>query len=321
MVLVSLPGAAQGRLPAHVPGAQPGRPARFASVIALAPAGWVWTSGQRSWSRCSVSPSPSGNTTFRRALSCTSGRSSTASTRLARRPGVMCPDSARSDAQAVPPGPWEVTSAAATVCSSSLISTYRCSSCLAGGTVLAPSCTVRSHGSQRSSGGGAETAPGRAAGPVPVTVPRLLGLLTELTACRSLEQTCALSLTITSRHCVPARDEGPHTWGGGRSVHVTLRNQHGAALAQVSALPGARSRSTDMPAEPHPPQPRTYQHAGNHPAQRTCLRPGRINPASAWDTRLRRPVTGGVHDGDLRLWVRPPKRATLIVGTCLGRST
>ena len=252
MVLVSLPGAAQGRLPAHVPGAQPGRPARFASVIALAPAGWVRTSGQRSWNRCSVSPSPSGNTTFRRALSCTSGRSSTASTRLARRPGVMCPDSARSDAQAVPPGPWEVTSAAATVCSWSLISTCRCSSCLAGGTVLAPSCTVRSHGSRRSSGGGAETAPGRAAGPVPVTVPRPLGLLTELTACRSLEQTCALSLTITSRHCVPARDEGPHTWGGGRSVHLTLRNQHGAALAQVSALPGARSRSTNMPAKPHP---------------------------------------------------------------------
>ncbi len=26
-------------------------------------------------------------------------------------------------------------------------------------------------------------------------------------------------------------------------------------------------------------------------------------------------------DGDLRLWARPPKRATLIVGTCLGRST
>jgi hypothetical protein len=59
---------------------------------------------------------------------------------------------------------------------------------------------------------------------------------------------------------------------------------------------------------------------GNHPAQKD-LPAARINPASAWDTRLRRPVSGGVHDGDLRLWGRPPKRATLIVGTCLGRST
>ena len=166
---------------------------RFASMIALPPAGWVRTSRQRSWSRCSVSQSPRGNTTFRCALSCTSGRSSTASTRLARRPGVMCPDSARSDAQAVPPGPWEVTSAAATVHSSSLISTCRCSSrlampaalprpgCPAGGSVLAPSGAVRSHGTRRSSGRDAETAAGRAAGPVAVTVPGLLGLLTELT--------------------------------------------------------------------------------------------------------------------------------------------
>ncbi len=174
-------------------------------MIALAPAGRERTSGQRSWSRCSVSQSPSGNTTFRCALSCTSGRSSTASTRLARRPGAMCPDSARSDAWAVPPGPSEVTSAAATVRSSSLISTD----------------TVRSHGSQRSSGRGAKTAAGRAVGPVPVTVSGLLGLLTELTpraivlaACRGLEQTCPLSLTITSRHRVPARDKGPHTGPG-----------------------------------------------------------------------------------------------------------
>jgi hypothetical protein len=36
---------------------------------------------------------------------------------------------------------------------------------------------------------------------------------------------------------------------------------------------------------------------------------------------LRRPVSGGVHNGDLRLWARLPKRATLIVGICLGRST
>ena len=202
-------------------------------MIALAPAGWERTSRQRSWSRCSVSQSPRGNTTLRCALSCTSGRSSTASTRLARRPGVMCPDSARSDAQAVPPGPSEVTSAVATVHSSSLISTCRRSSrlampaalprpgCPAGGSVLAPSGTVRSHGSRRSSGRGAKTAAGRAAGLVPVTVPGLLRLLTELTPrsgsscrCRGLEQTCPLSLTITSRHRVPARDKGPHTGPG-----------------------------------------------------------------------------------------------------------
>ena len=157
-------------------------------MIALAPAGWMRTSGQRSWSRSSVSQSPSGNTTFRCALSRTSGRSSTASTRLARRPGVMCPDSARSDAQAVPPGPWQVTSAAATARSASLISTCRCSSrlampavsprpgCPAGGSVLAPSGTVRSHGSRRSPGPGAKTAARR----ILVTVPGLLGLLTEL---------------------------------------------------------------------------------------------------------------------------------------------
>ena len=82
-----------------------------------------------------------GNTAFRCTLSCTSGRSSTASTRLARRPEVICPDSARSDAQAVPPGPWEVTSAA-TVRSSSLISTCRCSSRLGMPAVL-PSCRGR----------------------------------------------------------------------------------------------------------------------------------------------------------------------------------
>jgi hypothetical protein len=46
-----------------------------------------------------------------------------------------------------------------------------------------------------------------------------------------------------------------------------------------------------------------------------------LTPASVRDTGLRRPVSGGVHDGDLRLWARLPKRATLIVGICLGRST
>ena len=186
--------SASGNVLGGLPGEQRDRrTGRFASVIALAPAGWVRTSGQRSWSRCSVSLSPRGNTTFRYALSCTSGSSSTASTRLARRPGAMCPDSARSDAQAVPPGPWEVTSAAATVHVWSLISTCRCSSRptvpaarprqggLAGGSVLARSGTVRSHESWRSSGSGAETAAGRAAGPIPVTVPGLLGLLTDLT--------------------------------------------------------------------------------------------------------------------------------------------
>ena len=46
---------------------------RFASKIALPPAGRVLTSSQRSRSRCSDSLSPRGNTASRRALSCTSG--------------------------------------------------------------------------------------------------------------------------------------------------------------------------------------------------------------------------------------------------------
>ena len=193
--LVFQPSAsASGNVLGGLPGEQRDcRTGRFASVIALAPAGWVQTSGQRSWSRCSVSLSPRGNTTFRYALSCTSGRSSTASTRLARRPGAMCPDSARSDAQAVPPGPWQVTSASATVHLSSLISTCRRSSRpampaalprrggQAGGNVWARSGAVRSHESRRSSERGAQTAAGRAAGPIPVTVPPLLGLLGLLT--------------------------------------------------------------------------------------------------------------------------------------------
>jgi len=85
---------------------------RVASTSALAPAGWVLTSAHRCSSRCSDSLSPSGNAASKRAQSCTSGRSRTASTRLARLPGVMCPDSARSDARAVPSGPGEAAMAA-----------------------------------------------------------------------------------------------------------------------------------------------------------------------------------------------------------------
>jgi predicted ester cyclase len=83
------------------------------------------------WAADDVAPEAGAVTRYRqagmpppRALSCTSGRSSTASTRLARCPGVMCPGSARKDARAVPPDPSEVvTSAVATVRSSSLTST------------------------------------------------------------------------------------------------------------------------------------------------------------------------------------------------------
>src|SRR5690242_19795817 len=56
---------------------------------------------------------------------------------------------------------------------------------------------------------------------------------------------------------------------------------------------------------------------GTHPAQKDLPAAGRINPASARDTRSRRPVSGGVHEGDLRLWTGPSKRASLIVGICL----
>ena len=98
-----------------------------ASTSALTPAEWVLTSSHRSWSRCNDSLSPSGKAASRCELSCTSGSSRTASTRLARLPGGMCPDSARKEARTVRSGPDEmVTSAAATVCSPSLISTCRC---------------------------------------------------------------------------------------------------------------------------------------------------------------------------------------------------
>jgi hypothetical protein len=67
-------------------------------------------------SRSSNPVSPSGTVASSRALACTSGRSSTASTRLARLPGAICPDTACSDARAVPSASGEVvTSAAATV--------------------------------------------------------------------------------------------------------------------------------------------------------------------------------------------------------------
>ena len=295
-------------------------------MIALAPAGRVRTSGQRSWSRCSVSLSPRGNTTFRCALSRTSGRSSTASTRLARRPGVMCPDSARSDARAVPPGPWEVTSAAATARSASLTSTCRRSSrlampavlprpgCPAGGSGLAPSGTVRSHGLRRSPGRGAQTAAGRAAGLV--TVPGLLGLLTELTpgavvlaAAGVWSRHVPFSLTITSRHRVPARDEGPHTGpgrplasGGSGAARSMIRNLRGMAGTEPpSSTPSRRSEpdyprgtaaceAMNMPAEPRKERICRFSRASGRIAERRagpseCLFLRRAGTGRPWLVR------------------------------------
>jgi hypothetical protein len=106
----------------------PGSPSDgiFASTSAVEPAGRVVDSSVRSRRRSSDSPSPSGTVAFKCSLACTSGRSMTASTRLARLPGAICPDAARSDTWAVPWGPGEVvTSAAATFWSPSLISTCR----------------------------------------------------------------------------------------------------------------------------------------------------------------------------------------------------
>ena len=103
---------------------------RFASTSAVVPAGWVLTSWHRCRSRRSVSLSPRGRAASRRALSCTSGRSRTASTRLARTPGVRCPAVARNDTRAVRSDSCgTVTSAEATVPWLSLISTCRCRSC------------------------------------------------------------------------------------------------------------------------------------------------------------------------------------------------
>ena len=91
-----------------------------------------------------------------------------------------------------------------------------------------------------------------------------------------------------------------------RTLRQPLRRIHRALPAQPQGL--------------RPPQPRTYQHAGNI-RQKGPASGRRILTRPARDIRSRRPVSGGVHDGDLRLWARPPKRATLIVGICLGRST
>ena len=165
---------------------------RFVSMIALAPAGWVRASGQRSWSRCSVSKSPRGNTTFRRRFSALregqarhrpgprGGPGDVPGLGAQRRPGgsarsfggdLGCGHCALRVADLdvpiqFPPGPARRPAAAG----------------LPGRRErIAPSDAVRSRRSRRSPGRGAETAAGRAAGPVPVTVPALLGLLTDLT--------------------------------------------------------------------------------------------------------------------------------------------
>jgi len=87
---------APGRIPVRRAGGM------FASTSAVASAGRVTVSSVRSRRRHSDSVSPSGTAAFKRALCCTSGRSMTASTRLARLPGAICPDAACSDARAVP---------------------------------------------------------------------------------------------------------------------------------------------------------------------------------------------------------------------------
>ena len=88
----------------------------FASTSAVEPAARVSAASVRSRKRCNDSPSPRGTVASRRSLTCTSGRSKMASTRLARLPAVLCPDAGCSDARAVrPPRADVVTSAAATV--------------------------------------------------------------------------------------------------------------------------------------------------------------------------------------------------------------
>jgi predicted ATPase len=87
-----------------------------ASTNVVEPAGRVTVSSVRSRRRSSDSASPRVMAASRRALACTSGRSMTASTRLARLPGATCPDAACIDARAVPSASLDVvTSAAATV--------------------------------------------------------------------------------------------------------------------------------------------------------------------------------------------------------------
>jgi hypothetical protein len=96
----------------------------FASSSTVVPAGRVTGFPVRSRSRASDSASPSGIAASKRSLACTSGRSMTASTRLARLPGTICPDTGCSEVRTVPSAcPAVVTSAAATVRSPSLTST------------------------------------------------------------------------------------------------------------------------------------------------------------------------------------------------------
>lgn len=97
-----------------------------ASSSVVEPAGRVTASWVRSRRRSSDSPSPRGIVASIRALACTSGRSMTASTRLARRPGGTCPAGVCSDARTVPSAPSRVvTSAAAAGWPSSPTSTCR----------------------------------------------------------------------------------------------------------------------------------------------------------------------------------------------------
>ena len=94
---------------------QGGRPGRAVTVPPV-----------RSRSRSSDSASPSGTVASRREPACTSGRSMTASTRLARLPGGVWPEEGSSEVRTVPSEPSRgVTSAAATVSPSSLTSTRR----------------------------------------------------------------------------------------------------------------------------------------------------------------------------------------------------
>jgi hypothetical protein len=106
--------------PGPPPGGMP------ASTSAVEPAWRVFAPSVRSRKRHSDSVSPSGTVACRRPLACTSGRSITASTSIARMPGATCPGAACSDARAVPSVCCgAATWAAATLCSPSLISTYR----------------------------------------------------------------------------------------------------------------------------------------------------------------------------------------------------
>jgi predicted ATPase len=95
---------------------EPGVSGMSASTSVVEPAGRATVSSVRSRRRSSDSASPRITVASRRLLSCTSGRSITASTRSARFPGATCPGAACSDARAVPSSSGDfITSAAATV--------------------------------------------------------------------------------------------------------------------------------------------------------------------------------------------------------------